>query len=80
MGESQIIKPFEVRQDEIIEKISEEMVQSGLPAGALVLIMEKVLMNLRQEAHRAVLAYRFQVKEQGGEEGGEPGDSNSEEG
>lgn len=76
----EIIKPFEVRQDELIEKVSEEMVQSGLPAGALVLIMEKVLINLRQEAHRAVLAYREQVKEQGGEEGGEPGDSNSEKG
>ncbi|WP_188433518.1 hypothetical protein [Kroppenstedtia guangzhouensis] len=76
MDEQQIVKPFEVRQDELIEKMSQEMMESGLPAGALVLIVEKVLVNLRQEAHRAVMAYRKQVEEQGGEEGSESGNHN----
>jgi len=76
VDEQQIVKPFEVRQDELIEKMSQEMMESGLPAGALVLIVEKVLVNLRQEAHRAVMAYRKQVEEQGGEEGSESGNHN----
>lgn len=71
--QSQIVKPFEIRQDELIEKMSQEMMESGLPAGALVLIVEKVLVNLRQEAHRAVMAYRKQVEEQGGEDDSESG-------
>lgn len=70
--ETEIVKPFEVRQDELIEKIADECMESGLPAGALILIVEKVLANLRQEAHRAVMTYRKQVEEQGGEESSEP--------
>lgn len=71
--EQEIVKPFEVRQDELVEKIADDCMESGLPAGALVLIVEKVLGNLRQEAHRAIMAYRKQVEEQGGEEGSESG-------
>lgn len=62
--QSQIVKPFEVRQDELIKRVSHECVESGLPAGALVLIFEKILVNLRQEAHRAVMNYREQEKEE----------------
>jgi len=74
--EQEIVKPFEVRQDELVEKIADDCMESGLPAGALVLIVEKVLGNLRQEAHRAIMAYRKQVEEQGGEEGSESGNHN----
>lgn len=75
MGQ-EIVKPFEVRQDELVEKIADECMNSGLPAGALVLIIEKVLVNLRQEAQRAVMAYRQQLEVGGGEIGDESGDSN----
>lgn len=60
----EIIKPFEVRQDELVQKIASECKASGLPAGALALILEKVLANLRQEAYRIVIGYHEQVKEQ----------------
>lgn len=75
MGQ-EIVKPFEVRQDELVEKIADECMNSGLPAGALVLIIEKVLVNLRQEAQRAVMAYRQQLEVEGGEIGDESSDSN----
>lgn len=78
--EQEIVKPFEVRQDELVEKIADECMNSGLPAGALVLIIEKVLVNLRQEAQRAVMAYRQQLEVGGGEIGDESGDSNPEKG
>lgn len=78
--EQEIVKPFEVRQDELVEKIADECMNSGLPAGALVLIIEKVLVNLRQEAQRAVMAYRQQLEAGGGEIGDESGDSNPEKG
>ncbi|MFD1425511.1 hypothetical protein [Kroppenstedtia sanguinis] len=74
--EQEIVKPFEVRQDELVEKIADECMNSGLPAGALVLIIEKVLVNLRQEAQRAVMAYRQQLEVEGGEIGDESSDSN----
>lgn len=57
---------FEVRQDELVEKISHDCVESGLPAGALVLIMEKILVNLRQEAHRAIMNWKRQQEEDPG--------------
>ncbi|SDX44846.1 hypothetical protein SAMN05444487_11816 [Marininema mesophilum] len=53
-------KPFEVIHEETVAAVSSILQESGLPAGALALMMEEVVQALRVEARRRVATWQEQ--------------------